>query len=77
MSNRHNRPWFDKKWQKTIRLHRAALKKFKKESTITNLIDYKLNRAKASRMIKAVKKNAAKNMLANKIPLLNQNRFEK
>ena len=48
--------WFDNECQKAIRLQRAALKRFQKQPTTPNLIEYKLNRALAHRVIKAVKK---------------------
>ena len=52
--NKRNRPWFDNKCQKAIR---AALKRFQKQHpTTSNLIDYNLNKAKARRVIKALKK---------------------
>ena len=48
--------WFDNECRKAIRLQRAALKRFQKQPTTPNLIQYKLNRPKAHRVIKAAKK---------------------
>ena len=55
-TNKRSRPWFDNECRKAIRLRRAALKRFKKQPTTPNLIEYKLNRAKTHRVIKAAKK---------------------
>ena len=71
--NKRNRPWFDNECQKAIRLRRAALKKFQKEPTTSNLIEYQLDRAKAHRVIK----NIGKYMLANWLHPLNQKLYGK
>ena len=55
-TNKRSRPWFDNECRKAIRLRRTALKRFQKQHTTPNLIEYKLNRAKARSVIKAAKK---------------------
>ena len=54
--NKCNRPCFDNECRKAIRLRRAALKRFQKQPTTPNLIEYNLNRTKARMRIKAAKK---------------------
>ena len=54
--NKGNRPSFDHKCRKANRLRSAALKRFQKQSTTSNLIEYKLNKAKARRVNKGTKK---------------------
>ena len=57
-----------KKKKKPINQRKAALRKFNKELTTSNLIEYKLQRAKACKTIKKKKKkNAGKNILAKLI----------
>ena len=54
--NKRNRPWFNNKCQEATRRQKAALKKFQKEPTTSNLIEYKLNRVKARKEIIAAKR---------------------
>ena len=39
-TNKRSRPWFDNKCREAIRLQRAALKRFQKQPTTPNLIEY-------------------------------------
>ena len=58
--NKQNIPWFNNKCLETIRRRKAALK-IQKEPTTSNLIEYKLNRAKARKEIKAAKRKCWQN----------------
>ena len=51
-----NKPWFNTECKKAIQQRKAALRKFKKEPTTKNCIEYKQKRAKAHKTINETKK---------------------
>lgn len=55
--SKRNKPWFNPESKKAIRQRKAALRKFKKQPTTDNLIEYKYQRAKARKTIKESKQN--------------------
>ena len=57
-SNKHKTPWFNNDCRKAIRLCKAALCKFNKQPTTTNLNDFKLLRPKTRKLIKEAKKKS-------------------
>ena len=60
-SNKHKTPWFNDDCRKAIHLFKAALCKFNKQPTTTNLNDFKLLRAKTCKLIKETKKKSWQN----------------
>ena len=60
-SNKHKTPSFNDYCRKAIRQSKAALRKFYKQPTITNLNDFKLLRAKTRKLIKEAKKKSWQN----------------
>ena len=60
-SNKHKTPWFNDDCRKAIRLRKAALRKFNKQPTSTNLNDFNLLRAKTRKLIKEAKKKSWQN----------------
>ena len=60
-SNKHNTPWFNDDCRKAICLRKAALYKFNKQPTPTNLNSFKLLRAKIQKLIKEAKKKSWQN----------------
>ena len=60
-SNKHKAPWFNDDYRKAICLRKAALHKFNKQPTTTNLNDFKLLRAKTRKLIKEAKMKSWQN----------------
>ena len=54
--NKKNKPWFNNECKEAINKRKAALRKFKKEPTTSNLTNYKLYKAKARKTLKEAKK---------------------
>ena len=65
-SNKHKTPWFNEDCRKAIHLRKAALRKFNKQPTTTNLNDFKLLRAKTRKLIKEAKKKSWQNYVNQK-----------
>ena len=62
-STKYNRPWFNEKCKKAVRLCRATFKKFKINPTWENLNTYKNSGAKAWKIIKDSKRNTWRNYI--------------
>ena len=58
--NKKNKPWFDKNCKEVLKNRKSALKKFKKEPTTQNLVNYKFHKAKARKTLKEAKEKCWK-----------------
>ena len=67
-TNKRNTPWFNDECRMVIQQRNAALRKFNKEPSTSNLNTFKLLRAKARKIIKQTKKSVGKIMSTNSIP---------
>ena len=61
--NKKNKPWYNKDCKEAINKRKSALRKFKKEPTTTNLINYKFYRAKARKTLKETKRECWKDYI--------------
>ena len=61
--NRHNTSWFNNECKIAIQLQKAALCKFNKELSTSNLNFFKVLRAKAQKTIKQAKKISWQNYI--------------
>ena len=67
-SNNNKTPWFNDDCRKAIHLRKAALRKFYKQQTTTNLNDFKLLRANTQKLIKEAKKKSWQNYVKDWSP---------
>ena len=74
LSNRHSTSWFNNECKIPIQLQKAAIRKFNKELTTSNLKSFKVLRAKERKTFKQAKKkkSVGKIMWTNLIPPPNQ-----